>query len=136
MASVSLDRKNKSKTMQHVIVENINSPLKTPLYAKYCASFFCHLKGLAFRRRINNNEGLLLVYRRENRFDTAIHMLFVFFDLAIVWIDAQMRVVDVRHAKSWTSMIAPRAAAKYVLEVSAERLVEFNVGDQMVFQDA
>lgn len=122
--------------MQPITVENINSPLKSPLYAKYCSSFLCRLRGFTFRRQVDQDEGLLLVHPRESRLDTAIHMLFVFFDLAIVWIDAKKRVVDVRYAHRWRSMIAPRTAAQYVLEISPNRLEEFNIGDQLAFENA
>ena len=111
--------------MQHVIVENLHSPLISSLHAEYCASFLCRLRGFTFRRQIRHDEGLLRVYPRENRLDATIHMFFVFFDLAIVWINGQMRVVDVQYAHRWKSMIAPRTAAKYVLEISPQRLSEF-----------
>ena len=39
-----------------------------------------------FRRSLAVDEGLLLVQKRENRSESAIHMLFMFIDLTVVWI--------------------------------------------------
>ena len=47
-----------------------------------------------FRSSLANDEGLLLVEARDSRLDTAIHMLFVPMDLAVIWINSKYSVVD------------------------------------------
>lgn len=101
------------------------------LPVKYCTSFLCKLRGLTFRRTIPNNWGLLMVYTHDNRVDTAIHMMFVYFDLAVVWINAAGEVVDVKLAKAWRPFYAPQKPARYVLEMAAGHLNDFSVGDRV-----
>lgn len=75
----------------------------------------------------------MLVEASDSRVQTAIHMLFVFMDLGIVWINQAGAVVDLRLAKPWISFIIPSRAASYVLEISPSRLSEFQIGDQIHF---
>ena len=121
--------------MKIVEIENQHRPLKQPLRARYCDSFLCQLRGLMFRRALDEDEGLLLVQKRANRTEASIHMLFMWIDLAVVWIDAAHQVVDVQYARRWRPMYVPQFAAKYVLELPAARLDEFQVGDQLQFDE-
>lgn len=117
--------------MQIVEIINSSRPLKSPLKAKYCDSFMCQFRGLMFRRTLESDEGLLLVQKRENRSESAIHMLFMFIDLAVVWINAAHQVVDVKSARRWRLAYVSQAPAKYVLELPVDRLDEFQIGDQL-----
>ena len=89
-----------------------------------------------FRRNLALDEGLLLVGKRENRSESAIHMLFMFIDLAAVWIDAAHRVVDVQYARRWRLAYIPKSPAKYALELPVERLDEFQIGDQLQIDES
>jgi len=120
--------------MHSVIIHNLTRPLLSPLRVRYCASFVCRLRGLTFRRQLATNDGLLLVQKRENRTDAAIHMLFVWINLAVVWVNADHEIVDVRLAHRWRPFYMPQKPARFVLEASAERLPEFQVGDRLRFE--
>lgn len=120
--------------MHQVIVENLSSPRVEPLVARICDSFLCRLFGLSFRRRLSFNEGLLLVQARENRLDASIHMLGVWTDLAVAWINTDREVVDVRLARRWRPAYLPRRPARYVLEMSPARLNDFRTGDEVSFK--
>ena len=61
---------------------------------KWCQSYWCHFRGLMLRRDLPEDEGILFVYGRESRVDTSIHMLFMNFAIATVWLDSAGRVVD------------------------------------------
>ncbi|MBE9471253.1 MAG: DUF192 domain-containing protein [Chloroflexi bacterium] len=98
-----------------------------------CASFLCRLRGLTFRRHLGDDEGLLLVGRRESRADAAIHMFFVFFPIAAVWLDGGGRVVDVRMARPFRPLYVPRAPARDVLEGPPGLLERVRIGDQLRF---
>jgi uncharacterized membrane protein (UPF0127 family) len=101
--------------------------------ARTCDSFLSRLRGLTFRRTVAPDEGLLLVERKEGRLDASIHMLAVFTDLAVVWVNSDREVVDVRLARRWRPAYVPRKPARFVLELAPERLADFQIGDRLSF---
>ncbi len=117
--------------MQEVIIHNLDKPLISPVQVCYCSSFACRLRGLTFHRELPLNSGLLLVQDRESRLDAAIHMLFVWMDLAVIWISSSGEVVDVKLARSWRPVYIPQKSASYILELNAARLNDFTVGDRV-----
>lgn len=121
---------------RQIQILNHSRRLEAPLRADYCDSFFGRLRGLTFRSRIAPDEGLLLVQARQNRLDAAIHMLAVCMDLGIIWLDANYTVVDIAHAKAWHLAYFPHQPAKYILEIHPERIMEFQIGDKVTFQNA
>lgn len=118
-----------------VEVQNLSRTLSNPLKAVFCDSFFCRLRGLMFRRLLPLEEGLILVYRSDSRMDASIHMMFVNFDLAVIWINAAGEVVDTVLARQWKLAYIPKAPACYVLEIVPQRLSEFQTGDRVQFSD-
>lgn len=100
--------------------------------ARWCASHLCRLRGLMFRRSLEEGTGLLLVDSRESRVGAAIHMWAVFFPLGVVWLDAGLRVVDQTLALPWR-MYTPRAAAQFILEAHPSLLEEVAHGDRLEF---
>jgi uncharacterized membrane protein (UPF0127 family) len=121
--------------MQYVLVHNLSRPMTKPVMARYCATFFCRLRGLTFRSSLPASEGLLLVQRNDSRVDAAIHMLGVFMDLAVTWINSSDVVVDVCVARAWRLMYIPKAPARYVLEIPLARSGDFQIGDQIRFEE-
>lgn len=117
--------------MQIAIIRNLSNPEVTPIEARYCASFLCRLRGLTFRRYLERDCGLMLVQGRDSRIDASIHMLFVWIELAIVWIDSSYNVVDTKLARRWRPVYMPVRPARYVLELAAERLGDFQIGDHV-----
>ncbi len=103
--------------------------------ALWCSSFFCRLRGLMFRRRLAPGEALLLVEAADHRAAAAIHMFFVPFSIAVIWINAAGRVVDKVEAKPWRPFYAPRAPARYTLEAEPEVLNRVSIGDEVVFEE-
>lgn len=89
-----------------------------------------------FHKELGPQEGLLLVQPRDSRVDSSIHMLFVWFDLGVVWINADMIVVDCVVAKAWRPAYFPKEPAKYVLEIRPEELENFCVGDKVAWENA
>ncbi len=120
--------------MDLVLIHNQTLPASQPVQAQYCASFLGRLRGLMFRKSLGSHEGLLMVQPHADRVDAAIHMFFMNFDIAVVWADPQLQVVDVQYARRWRPAYAPAKAAKYVLEIHPDRLHDFRVGDQLVLQ--
>jgi len=118
-----------------VLINNLSRPLASPIQANYCSSFVCRLRGLTFRRRIEPSDGLLLVQKRESRLDASIHMLFVWMDLAIVWMNNEKVVVDMRHARRWSLIYSPQTPAKFVLEINPDHSNGIKIGDQLDFEE-
>lgn len=114
-------------------IQNQSRALAMPLQVVYCASFLCRLKGLMFRKILSPQEGLLLVYGADSRLDSSIHMMFVRFDLGVIWINSAGEVVDTLLAKQWKAAYFPQKPARYVLEIVPDRLSEFQIGDRIVF---
>lgn len=104
--------------------------------AKWCASYWCHLKGLQFAPRLLHSQGLLFVTDRESVVQTAIHMFFMFFTIGVVWLDASGRVVDKKLAKPWRPYYAPASPARYYVEANPDILDRVNIGDRLQFHEA
>jgi uncharacterized membrane protein (UPF0127 family) len=121
---------------KQILIENKNRKLDSLPRIKYCDTFLTQLRGLTFRARLALDEGLLLVGKRDSRLDSSIHMLFVAFDLTVIWINADMQVVDKIIAKSWRPAYFSRQPAKHVLEIHPERWGDYEIGDTVQFRDA
>ncbi len=55
-------------------------------------------------------------------------------DLAVVWINDAMKVVDMRLARRWYPLYIPQQAARFVLESAPARLDDFRIGDKVYFE--
>jgi len=121
---------------QQVYILNQNRVIDPAPRVDYCDTFLTQLRGLTFRPRLSRDEGLILAGKRDSRLDSSIHMLFVRFDLTVVWISSEMKVVDKVLAKSWRPAYFPKQPAQYVLEIHPDRWDEFHVGDTIKFQNA
>jgi uncharacterized membrane protein (UPF0127 family) len=119
-----------------ISIENKSRRIDGALRIKFCDTFFSQLRGLTFRSRLSQDEGLLLVGKRDSRLESSIHMLFVSFDLAIVWINSEMKVVDKVLARSWRPAYFSKQPARYVLEIHPERWGNFEIGDRLQFKNA
>lgn len=119
-----------------ISVQGKERKIAAPARVKYCESFLCRLRGLTFRAPLRQDEGLLLVFGRDSRVDSSIHMLGVSFDLAVFWINSDMKVVDKIVAGAWKPAFFSKEPAKYVLEVHAGRIDDFEVGQVVEFQNA
>ncbi|RPH62434.1 MAG: hypothetical protein EHM81_02265 [Chloroflexi bacterium] len=116
------------------ILSNVSSPAIQPIRAQWCGSFLSKLRGYTFHRSLSLDEGKLLVERRDSRVDTSIHMMFVWTDLAVIWINSENEVVDTVLAKAWRPFYASARPARYILEIHPTRHGEFKAGDRVEFK--
>jgi len=112
-----------------IVIRNKNRKIETPPRVKVCDTFLTQLRGFTFRSHLSRDEGLLLVGTRDSRLDSSIHMLFVSFDLAVLWINSENKVVDKVLAKSWRPAYFSKQPAKYVLEIHPDRWEDYEIGD-------
>jgi len=121
---------------KQITIENKSRKIDNLPRIKYCDTFLTQLRGLTFRPCLGLDEGLLLVGTRDSRLDSSIHMLFVAFDLTVIWINSEMQVVDKMIAKSWRPAYFSKQPARYVLEIHPERWGDYEIGDTVQFKDA
>ena len=120
---------------KQIIVENKSRKIETLSHIRFCDTFLTQLRGFTFHPRLSLDEGLLLVGTRDSRLDSSIHMLFVSFDLTVIWINANMQVVDKVLAKSWRLAYFAKQPAKYVLEIHPDRWGDYEIGDTVQFKN-
>jgi uncharacterized protein len=87
--------------------------------------------GLMFHRALFEGQGVWLDMDKQTRFFSAIHMLFVFFPIAVFWLDRKGIVVDKVLAHPFMPFYMPRRPARYVVELHASRLPMADVGDRL-----
>ncbi len=123
---------------QWVDIRHKTDPRSQPLLSRvrWCASFMSRLRGLMFQPSIQPGEAIVLVEGRDSRAAVTIHMFFVPFTIATVWIDSSGQVVDKLAARPWRPYYAPRAPARYILETHPEFLERVSIGDELVFDDS
>lgn len=101
---------------------------------KMCDSAFSKFKGLMFSKKLKQGEGLVLKALQESILGTSIHMWFVFFGIDVIWVNDNMKVVDVReNVKPFSFMIKPRKSAKYVIELGVGGARGVVVGEGVCF---
>ena len=93
------------------------------------------LKGLMFSKQIPLDQGIILVENKESIVDTSIHMMFMNFNITVLWLNKDLVVVDKVLAKRWVLIYLPKVRAKYVVELHASQFSNFSIGDQLVLSD-
>ncbi len=121
--------------MAQKAVDILHCDTQTILFhrARWCGDFFSKLRGLQFRRKLNPGEAIVLAYASDSVANSSIHMFFVFFPIAAVWIDSQGVVTSAQLAKPWRPYYASPKPARYVLEAGPELLTKLTVGDRIEF---
>ena len=80
----------------------------------FCNSFFSKFRGLMFSRKKN----LVLVLKKESKFNAIIHMFFVFYSIDVYWLDQDKNIVDFRRKLLPFTIAIPKGKAKYIVEIS------------------
>jgi hypothetical protein len=115
-------------------LQNQSRALKNKLNLNKCVSFWCKLRGLAWRNSLPDHRGLVFILPTESRASASVHMFGMFFHLAIIWLDTDLKVVDIQKAYAWRSILFPKIKAKYVIECRISRISEFKIGDQLALE--
>jgi len=102
---------------------------------RLCDNFWTRFRGLQFASHLPADEGLLFVTNSESRSNTSIHMFFMAFPIAVVWLDKSGKVVDKCLAKPWRLAYAPAQPAQYFIEANVDLLNRVRVGDSLRFDE-
>jgi len=104
--------------------------------ARVCASFVSRLVGLSFRGPDAISDGALFVCRSNSRLVSAVHTLALRSPIGVIWLSADLMVVDKKLAKSWRFAHVPSAPAMYYLEAEPTILERADIGDQLRIDEA
>ena len=99
--------------------------------ACWCSSYLSQLRGLQFRRRLEPGEALIISKAKDSVAGSSIHMFFVFFPIAAVWVNGEGRVTSAHLARPWRPYYASPEPARYVSETSPDFLDCIQVGDHL-----
>lgn len=83
-------------------------------------SFLKKTAGVMFRRQLPEGFAMVFDMGREMRWGTAIHMLFVFVSIDVLFLDRNRRIVSIRrHLRPWIGTATPKRPARYAIELPA-----------------
>ncbi len=102
---------------------------------KWCDTVASRGRGLMLRRSLAPGEGLILVEPRASTAMTSIHMFFVNFAIAAIWLDDDRRVVHAALARPWRPYYSSPRPARYVLEGPPSLLDRVSIGDVLNFKE-
>jgi uncharacterized membrane protein (UPF0127 family) len=117
--------------MKIVKIRKSSSPF-VAVNVKVCDNFWSKFIGLMFSKELKPDDGLILVENNESRINTAIHMMFVNYDITVLWLDKQMVIVDKVLAKKWAPIYYPKKPAQYIIELHQSKFFEYSIGDQLI----
>ena len=117
--------------MKKVKVHKVSSQDEV-LNLKVCDTFFSKFRGLMLAKELPQDGGIMIVEKGESKVNTSIHMMFMNYDITVLWLNKEMVVVDKVLAKRWKLYYGPKEPAQYILEIHASRYDDFAVGDQLI----
>ncbi len=123
--------------MKNVIIRKLSGNFGSidKLEAWYFENFFSRLKGLMFKNNISLNQAGLFINKNENIVDSAIHMLFMNFDIAVFWLDKTNTIVDKRIAKKWGLIYYPDVKSHKILETHPEIFETLQIGEEITIEN-
>ena len=100
--------------------------------AEEAGKFFSRAAGLMFRKKLEQNKGLLIKFFPHS---SAVHSFFMRFPIDLIFVDKDMHVVDLKTLKPWRAYF-PKKQCKYVLEVNEGVIKEkgIEIGDALEFR--
>lgn len=87
-----------------------------------------------FTSAIAPYEGLVFANSHASIVDSSIHMLFMWFDITVVWLSNDYRVIEKTIAHKWHLLYIPKSPAAYILELHPNRYHDFDVEEVLELQ--
>jgi len=113
----------------------MNLSNKKQIKTEVAESFFPKFCGLMFRKELAPDNGLILSESYESIINSSIHMLFMRFDITVLWLNREFIVVDKCVARRWHPAYFSKFPAKHVLELHVSQIDHFSVGDILKIVD-
>jgi len=119
--------------MPDTILRNLTTDKPLAGRVVLCDTFWKRGRGLMFRRAIAKDEAYIFVLDRPSVLDAAIHMFFVPFPIAVIWLDESRRVIHRVVARPWRPYYAPPKPARYFVEGHPDLLAQVRGDDQLAW---
>ncbi len=95
-------------------------------------TFFEKFKGLMFEKKGRFDYALIFDFGSEKKAGARIHMLFVFFPICAVYLDAGKKVVDMKNnLKPFSLNYTPKKKARFLVELPVQAGKAVSLGDQL-----
>ena len=114
-----------------MINQLINPSSKTTLRLALADTFFKRFLGYMGRKPIQPDQGMLFTLAHPSKMDASIHMFFMRFDIAVIWLSEELTVVDKTIARRWRPAYVPSRPAKYILETHLSQIDNFSLQDRV-----
>ncbi len=101
--------------------------------ARYCARFFCRLRGLLFTSDLANGEGIIFIFAQPSRLFSAVHTFGMRYSIGIIWLDKRGLVVDKAASQARRWVYLPKSPAKFCIEAKPVILDYACIGDMLLF---
>lgn len=103
--------------------------------ARLARGFWGNFRGLMFERTENFDYALIFELPAETRLGASVHMMFVFFPIDIIFLNAQKKVVDKAKLQPWALNCTPKAPAKYFVEMPYGYADKIGLGDRLGWEE-
>jgi len=112
-------------------IKVINERNDVILLCRVADTFFSRFCGLMFQKEISPDSGLILSESSESVLNSSIHMLFMRFNIAVIWLNKENIVVCKTLAKKWHPAYFSVKPANQIIETHTSNFVKFNIGDHI-----
>ncbi|MDD4251033.1 MAG: DUF192 domain-containing protein [Candidatus ainarchaeum sp.] len=103
----------------------------TKLQVRFANDPWQRLKGLMFEDEKNFNYALLFENPSESKINSAVHMIFVFFPIDIIFLNKTKKVVDKITLLPFTPNYTPKKPAQYFIEMPKGKASKIKIGDKI-----
>lgn len=115
------------------MIRNLRSGKVLAQNKVFCKNTFSRARGLMFHLPLRDT-GMIFVFKHDVL--AAIHMLFVFFSIDIIWLNDQQEVVEMKeNILPFTPHISPRIKCRYFIELPKGTIAKTQTqeGDRISF---
>ncbi|NMA44830.1 MAG: DUF192 domain-containing protein [Candidatus Diapherotrites archaeon] len=89
------------------------------------------MRGLMFEDEKKFDYALVFTSPKEGKIESSLHMMFVFFPIAAIFLDSNKNVVDKTTLTPFTVNYTPKKPAKYVIEMPPKEAKKIKIKDKI-----